>query len=288
MTHFQTRKWPNMTHFPLKQSIPRIGLLAALCAAFVLLLTSLPGSATASHSTPTTPVKPTIVLVHGAFADASGWGTSIRDLQEKGYTVYAPANPLRGLSTDAEALRSFLSTIAGPTVLVGHSYGGAVITNAATGNPNVKALVYIAAYIPDDGETLGAAGALGGGTSLLPEHIVVRPIPGSTTDADGYIDPAAFRTVFAQDLAPEQAAVLASGQRPIALSALGTPSGVPAWKTIPSWALIAKDDNAIPAVAERAMAKRAKARTVEVHSSHAVMISQPRAVTNLILVAAKS
>ena len=258
--------------------------LVVIVTALALVLNALPGSAAASN--PAAP-KPTIVLVHGAFADASSWSGPIRRLQHLGYTVTAPPNPLRGLLTDAESLRTFLSTISGPVVLVGHSYGGAVITNAATGNPNVKALVYIAAYAPDQGETLGEAGALGGGTSTLPQNLIVRPFPGAPPDdGDGSINPAAFRAVFAQDVPAEQAAVMAATQRPIALSAFGTPSGTPAWKTIPSWALVATEDHAIPAQAERAMAKRAHAKTVEIHSSHAALVSHPGAVTSLILAAA--
>jgi pimeloyl-ACP methyl ester carboxylesterase len=267
--------------------LPRLRLLvlAALSTVVMLVLTSVSGSAADARPGTTAP-KPTIVLVHGAFADASSWTGPIQNLQHRGYTVYAPANPLRGLASDADSIRTFLSTIPGPIVLVGHSYGGAVITNAATGNPNVKALVYIAAYIPAEGETLGQAGELGGGTSLLAQHIVVRPIPGSSTDADGSIDPAAFREVFAADLPAQQSAVLAATQRPIALSALGTPSGAPAWKTIPSWALVARNDRAIAPEAERAMALRTHAHTVEIRSSHVALISHPDAVTDLILAAA--
>jgi pimeloyl-ACP methyl ester carboxylesterase len=232
--------------------------------------------------------KPTIVLVHGAFADASSWNAVIGDLQKRGYTAYAPANPLRGLISDSDYLRSFLATIPGPIVLVGHSYGGALITNAATGNPNVTALVYIAAYAPDQDETLGQATALGGGSSLLLQHLVLRPFSGSgTIDADAYVDPASFRDVFAQDLPGKQTALMAAEQRPSALSALGTPSGAPAWKTIPSWYLVAQDDHAIPPEAERAMAERAHAHTIEIRSSHVAMISHPDTVTDLILTAVR-
>lgn len=232
--------------------------------------------------------KPTVVLVHGAFADASGWATVTGNLLEAGYPVYAPANPLRGLYGDADYLAAFLATISGPIVLVGHSYGGAVITNAATGNAGVKALVYVAAYALDQGETVAAANDLGGGHTDLTDHIVVRPFPGAAAgDGDGYIDPAYFRTLFCADVPAGRAAVMATAQRPAALSTLFAPSGPPAWKTIPSWYVVARNDRTIPPEAERAMAARAGARTIEVPSSHVAMISQPAAVTTVILSAAR-
>ncbi|WP_426594018.1 alpha/beta fold hydrolase [Cellulomonas sp. McL0617] len=253
-------------------------LLLVLAAAFTM------GSASAHR--PEAP-KPTIVLVHGAFADASSWSEVTQRLQRKGYTVYAPANPLRGIAPDADYLRSFLATIPGPIVLVGHSYGGAVITNAATGLPNVRSLVYVAAYALDEGESIGAANALGGGTALLGQHIVVRPTTGAAPgDVDAYIDPAYFRDVFAADLPAAQAQTMAAGQRPLLASALGTPSGVPAWKTIPSWYVVATKDHAIPPEAERAMAARAGSRTTELNASHVVMLSRPDAVVQVILDAA--
>jgi pimeloyl-ACP methyl ester carboxylesterase len=171
-------------------------------------------------------------------------------------------------------------------VLVGHSYGGSVITNASAGSTNVQALVYIAAYVPEEGETLGAAGALDGASNDLAEHILVRPYPGAPEgDADGYIDPAHFHEQFCADLAADVAAVMAVSQRPIALSTLGTPSGPAGWKTIPSWFMVASNDNAIPPVAERAMAARAGSHTVEVASSHVAFISHPDETMELILAA---
>ncbi|GAA4355989.1 alpha/beta hydrolase [Angustibacter luteus] len=230
--------------------------------------------------------KPTIVLVHGAFADASGWSSVIQRLSALGYTAYAPANPLRGVISDGDSVRSFVATIEGPVVLVGHSYGGSVITNASAGAPNVRALVYIAAYVPDEGETLGAAGALDGASNSLPEHLLVRPYPGAPEgDGDGYIDPEYFHELFCADLPAEQAAVMAVSQRPVALSCLGTPSGPAGWKTIPSWYLVASNDNAIPPVAERAMAARAGAHTVEISSSHVAFISHVDETVELILAA---
>ena len=159
-----------------------------------------------------------------------------------------------------EYLRQFLSTIEGPIVLVGHSYGGAVITNAATGDPDVKALVYIAAYALAEGESVAAANALGGGHTDVTDHLVVRPFPGASDgNADVYIDPAYFPNLFAQDLPKATARVMAATQRPGAFAALLAPSGAPAWETIPSWYLVARQDRIIPPEAERAMAARARA-----------------------------
>jgi pimeloyl-ACP methyl ester carboxylesterase len=241
------------------------------------------GAATAERSAS----KPTVVLVHGAFADASGWSGVITRLQHQGYTVYAPANPLRGLSSDAAYLESFLATIPGPIVLVGHSYGGAVITNAAKDNPNITALVYIAAFALANGETVDQASARAGGHNDLLAHIAGRPFGPGPTDVDAYIDPAFFRQLFAQDVPANQAAVMAASQRPAALATLGEPSGPPAWEDIESWYLVARDDHTIPPVSERFMAKRAGAHTVEIRSSHAAMVSHPGIVTRLVLRAAR-
>ena len=280
-----------VTTEPTAHPISRRAALGAGAAATLVLASTL-GGGTADAAVPATAAavtqgakkpNPTIVLVHGAFADASSWNEVTPLLQARGLTVYAPPNPLRGIAADAEYLRVFLSTITGPITLVGHSYGGAVITNAATGNPNIKALVYIAAYALAEDETIGAANTLGGGTALLGQHIQIRPFPGSgATDADAYIDPAHFREVFAQDLPARRTAVMASAQRPLVASALGTPSGAPAWRDIPSWYLVAAHDNAIPPEAERAMAARARSHTIEIASSHVAMLSHPQRVADLI------
>lgn len=228
--------------------------------------------------------KPTVVLVHGAFADASGWNDVTSRLVADGYTVYAPPNPLRGLTSDAEYLRTFLATIDGPVILVGHSYGGAVITNAATGNAKVKALVYVAAYALAEGENVAAANELGGGHTDLLDHVVVRPYPGAPEgDADVYVDPAAFRSIFAQDLPRALTTAMAAGQRPGTYGALVTPSGPPAWETIPSWYLRAGNDHLIPPAAQAVMAERAGAWTRTVRSSHVAMMSRPGATTAIIL-----
>jgi pimeloyl-ACP methyl ester carboxylesterase len=239
-----------------------------------------PAASASSYDTP----RPTIVLVHGAFADASGWAGVTQRLQQAGYTVFAPANPLRGLATDAAYLRSFLATINGPVVLVGHSYGGAVITDAATGNPNVKALVYVAAFALETGESANDALKLGGGTTDLVNHLVLRPELGAGgANVDGYIDPAFFHKLFCADLPDGLAATMATSQRPSVLSALVEPSGPAAWRSIPSWYLVAGSDQTIPPVAERAMAARAGAHTMEIaSSSHVAMISHPAEVTALI------
>ncbi|WP_326569015.1 alpha/beta hydrolase [Amycolatopsis rhabdoformis] len=233
------------------------------------------------------PALPTVVLIHGAFADASGWQAVAAGLRERGYPVLAPANPLRGVAHDAAYVKDVVSTIEGDVVLVGHSYGGCVITNASSDSPNVRALVYIAAFAPDEGETLLESFALGGGTSELGERLVRRPYPGAPEgDADGYIDLAAFHQLFCADVPTDVAAFMAVGQRGFALSCLSTPSGVPGWRTIPSWYLVAADDATIPPEAERFMAKRAGAQTVEVASSHVAMISKPAETIELIVAAA--
>ncbi len=273
-----------------------VGLALAALAVSVLAVSGNANPATAN--TPTTiaerpvtgpgPTKPTIVLVHGAFADASGWAVVGAGLQADGYPVLAFANPLRGVQYDSEYLRTLLGTIPGPIVLVGHSYGGAVITNASTGDPDIRSLVYIAAYALGHGETVQDANALGGGHTDLGEHLVIRPFPGASAgDADAYIDPAFFRGLFAQDLPRPVANTMAAAQRPAALAAFGTPSGVPGWETIPSWYMVARQDQTIPPEAERVMAARAGATTVEVNSSHVPMISKPLAVLAMIKQAAR-
>ncbi|GIF42721.1 pimeloyl-ACP methyl ester carboxylesterase [Actinoplanes xinjiangensis] len=228
--------------------------------------------------------KPTVVLVHGAFADASGWNDVARILLHHGHRVIAPANPLRGLAADSAYLASVLGTLPGPLVLVGHSYGGMVITNAARDNPHVTALVYVAAFAPDAGETLHELQVRYTGTKLDESALDFRPHPGGY---DGYVKPERFREVFAADLPRHVTDLMAVTQRPGDTTTLGEPSGVPAWRTIPSHFLIARDDNLIPAAAQRFMATRAGARTVEVKASHVAMMSQPRATAALIRKAAR-
>jgi pimeloyl-ACP methyl ester carboxylesterase len=238
--------------------------------------------------------KPTIVLVHGAWADASSWDNVLPVLQHEGYTVDAPPNPLRGLSSDSAYLASYLSTISGPIVLVGHSYGGAVITNAAYGNPNVKALVYVDAFEPAQGETLeqltfskpGSCLAGGGDLSNVFNFGVDPSQP--TGDYDLYLkiapgtDYAGFDACFATDVPPAEAAVLGAVQRPLALDAFTTPSGPPAWATIPSWAVIGTQDQAIPPAELMFMAQRANSQVTYVNAGHLSMITQPGAVAKVI------
>ena len=262
-----------MSHIRTERT--RRSTLAAVILVAALASGSLFYGVTASAARPSdAQPKPTIVLVHGAWADASGWAEVTSRLQRDGYTVIAPANPLRGLHSDADYLTSVLATITGPVVLVGHSYGGMVMTNAATTAPNVRALVYVAAFAPDAGDTVGGLGAMNPGSELGPATIVFRPHPGGL---DAYIAPASFRSVFAADLPARTTDVMAATQRPIDATALGEPSGPPAWATIPSWYLVATQDHAIPPATQRFMAARAGATTIEVRSAHAAMVSVPKA-----------
>jgi pimeloyl-ACP methyl ester carboxylesterase len=268
--------------------ISLVGLLAVLAAT----------RATESHAASgrsAAPPKATIVLVHGAWADSSSWSRVVGRLQADGYTVDVPPNPLRRLSTDAASIADFLDTIPGPIVLVGHSYGGAVISNAARGNPNVKALVFIDAFIPAKGETvLQLAGAqpgscLGGGGDPTKVFNLV-PYPGAAAGdfelyAKSQADPPypGFAKCFANDLPAAEAAILAATQRPVTLSAVSQPSGAPAWKAIPSWALVGTLDNVLPPAEQLFMAQRAHAHIAKVPAGHLLMISHPGAVTRLIV-----
>lgn len=265
----------------------RIAFLAPVAAVLLALPTyAQPAlSRTAPVAAATVTAKPTVVLVHGAFADSSSWNAVIAKLEREGYPVIGVANPLRDLAGDSAYLSSVLDTIPGPVVLVGRSYGGAVITDAATGHANVKALVYIAAFAPDQGESALAILGRYPGSQLAPA-LVVRPFPGGQ---DAYIDQAAFRRVFAADVPAHQERLMAADQRPIAVAALAQASSVPAWRTIPSWFLVARADHAIPPAAEQAMAQRAHAHTVIIPSaSHAVLVSHPEATTDLIEEAARA
>ena len=239
----------------------------------------------------------TIVLVHGAWADGAGWNGVTSRLQADGYTVWAVPNPLRGLSSDAAYVASILNTITGPIILVAHSYGGAVITNAATGNPNVKALVYIDGFVPDQGESALQLASMPPPSGASPSCVLGDPktvfnavsYPGAQNgDVDLYIKPELFPSCFANTIAAKQAAVLAASQRPVTFSALSESSGTPAWKTIPSWYLVGTLDKVIPPYVQLFMAQRANAQIVQVKAPHPSMISDPNAVADLIEKAAQA
>jgi len=228
--------------------------------------------------------KPTVVLVHGAFADASSWSGVIDRLQAQGIPVIAPANPLRGISFDSEYTASVFDQIDGPVLAVGHSYGGAVITNAATNAKNVLGLVYVAAFAPEEGEMLGPVED-GSKDSVLNSALVPRQYPTANggTANEFYIDPPKAREAFAGDLSDQQAGLIAAIQRPISELAFSEPSGPPAWKERPSWAVVATGDKAAGTDVVRSMAERAGATITEIDGSHVIMVSQPQAVTEVIL-----
>ena len=234
--------------------------------------------------------KPTIVLVHGAFADASSWNGVVERLQQQGYDVVAPAVPLRGIAHDSAYVASVVNQIEGPVLLVGHSYGGAVISNAGTDIKNAVGLVFVAAFAPDKDERLGevAAGSI---DSVLNSALVQKQYPiGSEgeTAVEFVIDPAQFQAAFAADLPEAQTALMAATQRPVAAAGFSDPSGPPAWGSLPSWAVVATGDKAAGADIVKSMAQRAGAEIVEVEASHVVMISQPQAVTDVVVRAAQA
>jgi pimeloyl-ACP methyl ester carboxylesterase len=257
--------------------------VATLLFAYALTACSDASGAATSAPTGRVTAKPTIVLVHGGISDASTFRDITARLQRDGYTVVAPANPLRGIAADSAYLRSVLDTITGPVVLVGHSYAGGVISNAAAGDPRVRALVFVAAFLPDVGETLGQANA-GSKDSLLDalHGLDVRPYPtvAGGTAMEAHVKPDLFTRIFAQDL--PASAVLAASQRPIDVSAFGEPSKAAAWKTIPSWCLVPQQDHGVGTDAEMKMARRAHCHIVEVNGSHFFMVVKPDAVSNVI------
>jgi pimeloyl-ACP methyl ester carboxylesterase len=235
----------------------------------------------ATAQTAPTPAKPIIVLVHGAFAESSSWDTVIARLEKDGYTVIAAANPLRGVASDAAAVSGIVKSIKGPVVLVGHSYGGPVITEAANGNTNVKALVYVAGFAPDMGESsLSLSSKFPGST--LGDSLTAIALPNG--DEDLYIQTDKFHRQFAADVPAVRAAAMAATQRPVTLSALGEPSRVASWKTLPSYMIYGTADRNIPAAVMKFMADRAHARrVVEIPgASHALMVSHPAEITALI------
>jgi pimeloyl-ACP methyl ester carboxylesterase len=279
----------HVTRLAALRKRPRI-IVAAMTAIFGLLVFLTPAATAHASAGAADRAKPTVVLEHGAWADASSWNGVIPILQHEGYTVYAPANPLRNLTSDAAYLAAFLKTIPGPIILVGHSYGGAVITNAATGNPNVKALVYVDGFIPAQGDTIfGLTFAQPGSCLNAATSFNVVPLAdGITNDVDTYLKVGpnltypGFDQCFANGVPARKAAELAAGQRPLALSAGSEASGVPAWLTIPSWALVGTADHVIPPAELVSMADRAHAHIEYVDAGHLSMVSHPAKTANII------
>ena len=268
----------------------RGGVVAGLAALAGLAVVGSAAAAThspAASQHPSGP-RPTIVLEHGAWANGASWNGVVRRLQADGYTVDVPPNPLMGLAFDPEYLADFLHTISGPIVLVGHSYGGAVITNAATGNKQVKALVYVDGFAPDQGQTLGQLVSSVPGSCVVaadPTTIFnLATFPGAPAGVfDAYYKQNLFPACFANGLPLSEAKVLAATQEPLSTIALSQPSGVPAWKTIPSWAVVGTADHVIPPAVQLAMARHAHAHITEVKAPHLSMIAAPGVVTQVIL-----
>jgi pimeloyl-ACP methyl ester carboxylesterase len=235
------------------------------------------------------PALPTLVFVHGAWADNSGFADTVREFQRRGHRTIGASNPLRHLISDAAYVATLLRTLEGPIILIGHSYGGAVISNAATGSDQVTALVYINGWIPDEGESVIQLAQLNEG-SMVPESLV--PVPHTGPDGadvvDLYLDQQKFPAAFAADVDLETAAFMAATQRPLTEAAFGAPSGPVAWKSLPSWYLLGTEDKAIPPATQRYMAERAGATITEIAASHASMVSQPQAAIDLISAALES
>ena len=258
----------------MRKTLGTLAIAAALAAAGAAPAVAAPSGA-----------KPTIVLVHGAFADASSWNGVVARLRHDGFSVIAAANPLRGVKSDAVELAALMRATPGPIVLVGHSYGGPVITEAANGAKNVKALVYVAGFLPEPGESALTLSAKFPGSTLGGALTSVALPDG---DEDLYIRPDAFHAQFAADVPAAQAAAMAATQRPVTLSALGQPSGAAAWRTLPSYVIYGSSDRNIPAAVMAFMAERAHARKTVVlnGASHALMVSHPDKVAALIEIAA--
>jgi pimeloyl-ACP methyl ester carboxylesterase len=261
------------------------GAAAATIAALLTTGAAANAETLSAHHAAKHVAKPTVVLEHGAWADASGWTSVAERLQHAGYKVLAPSNPLRGLHSDSAYLQSYLKQVKGPVILVGHSYGGEVITNAAVGDHEVKALVYIAAFAPAEGESLGSLNS----TKLAARIPALPLVPSAYPNADGSqgtelsIATDEYPNVFLDDRLPKaEEAAMAVEQRPLSLDAVTEKSGVPAWKTIPSWYLVASHDRAISPALERFMAHRAHAHTVTVNAPHLAMVTNPGAVTEVI------
>ncbi|WP_329493473.1 alpha/beta hydrolase [Kitasatospora herbaricolor] len=270
----------------------RLSSMAVWAAATAFAVGTTVAGGTASATAPaagTAGARPTIVLAHGAFADASSWNAVIKRLQADGYPVVAPADPLRGPASDAAALRSVTDHIPGPKILVGHSYGGSVISAAGADDPRVKALVYVAAFLPAPGETaLELTGRFPGSTLGSALDPVTYPSPDGSSSTDLYIRADAFRHQFAADVPAGQAALMAATQRPIAQRALEEPATVAAWQQKPSWDIVTTEDLNIPKAAQLFMAHRADAHVTEVAASHSVAVSRPGVVVRVIEEAARA
>ena len=267
---FQVKTGNDGNVFRIKVLIAQLLLIAFVIAGFASVMLAQSSSIS----------KPTVVLVHGAFADASGWHDVIMLLQKNGYKVVAVQNPMASLAGDIETTKRVIDAQTGPVVVVGHSYGGAVITGAAAGNANVKALVYIAAFAPEAGEPVGAF------LEKYPSDLGTALVP----DAAGfvYIDVAKYRDVFAADIQARETDAMAVAQKPIFGAIFGQSTPVAAWKTIPSWYVVAQQDRSINPELERFYARRINARTTEIKSSHVVFISRAREVTAIIEQAART
>lgn len=257
---------------------------AAALLALVLFVVVLAGTAGSPAAAPgDCGTRPTVVLVHGAWAGTSSWNGEVERLQRAGYTVRAFGNPLRGLTGDAAALAAFLGSVKGPIVLVGHSYGGAVVTNAAAGNRNVKALVYVDAAAPAVGETTGQLSGAGSALAADPATLYDR------VDSDLYLKEAVFLRSFGPDLPRETGTVLWAGQRPAAMAAFTTKATAAAWTSIPSWYVIGGADQIITPASQRSMASRAHSHVTTVPGgSHLTLISHPEPVTDQIVAAAEA
>ncbi|MCU1420925.1 MAG: Alpha/beta hydrolase [Microbacteriaceae bacterium] len=230
--------------------------------------------------------SPTVVLVHGAFADGGSWAGVTELLLAAGVKVLTPAVGLRGIAVDSAYIASVFAQVEGPVIAVGHSYGGAIISNAATSSPNVVGLVFVSGFAPEENEKLSDVEGTSRDSALGPALVQRQyPLDDGTTAVELYVDTEKFPAVFAADLPQTQAAVLGASQRPVAAAAFDEPNGVPAWKTLPSWAAVATGDKAAGADVTLMMAKRANAQIVELDGSHLIMVSQPRAVTDVILAA---